>query len=105
MLLTLIYACEASLKDKEGVTITDVFQKVLVEFNRLAAKPEGRKPNKIWVHKGSSIKHVRTNLGILGNHLPLSRPVHIWLTTRPPLVRADTRLALFGTLQLVNNSH
>ena len=105
MLLTLIYVCEAPLKDKKGVAITNVFQKVLVEFNRLAAKPEGRKPNKIWVHKRSPIKHVRTNLEILGNPLPLSRPIHIWLTTHPPPVHADTRLALFETLQLVNNSH
>ena len=35
----------------------------------------------------------------------LSRPVHIWFTTPLPPVHADTRLALFETLQLVNNSH
>ena len=61
---------------------------------------------------GSSIKDVRTNLGIFGTPLRLSRPVHIWPTTSPPPpshlpppVRADTRVALFETLQLVNNSH
>ena len=41
----------------------------------------------------------------LGPPLPLSRPVHIWLTTPTPPVRGDRRLALFKTLQLVNNSH
>ena len=46
----------------------------------------------------------------LGHPLPLSRPAHIWSTNPPPSsppppVRADTRLALFETLQLVNNSH
>ena len=34
-----------SLKDKKGVSIVDAFQKILKESNR--------KPNKIWVDKGS----------------------------------------------------
>ena len=33
------------LRNKKGITITNAFQKILKEFNR--------KPNKIWVHKGS----------------------------------------------------
>ena len=33
------------LKDKKGITTTNVFQKILEESNR--------KPNKIWVDKGS----------------------------------------------------
>ena len=33
------------LKDKKGITITNAFQKILDESNR--------KPNKIWVDKGS----------------------------------------------------
>ena len=33
------------LKDKKGVSIVNVFQKILKESNR--------KPNKIWVDKGS----------------------------------------------------
>ena len=33
------------LKDKKGVTITNAFQKILDESNR--------KPNKIWLDKGS----------------------------------------------------
>ena len=37
--------------------------------------------------------------------LPMSRPVHICLSTPRPPVRADTRLGLFETLQLVNNSY
>ena len=39
------YAWVVPLKDKKGVSIVDVFQKILDELNR--------KPNKIWVHKGS----------------------------------------------------
>ena len=33
------------LQDKEGIAITDAFQKILDDSNR--------KPNKIWVDKGS----------------------------------------------------
>ena len=39
------YAWVIPLKDKEGITITNAFQKVLDESKR--------KPNKIWVDKGS----------------------------------------------------
>ena len=39
------YACVIPLKDKKGITITNAFQKFLKESNR--------KPNKIWVDKGS----------------------------------------------------
>ena len=36
------------LKDKKGTTITNVFQKILKDSNR--------RPNKIWVDKGSKFK-------------------------------------------------
>ena len=39
------YAWVVSLKDKKGVSIVYAFQKILHE--------SGRKPNKIWVDKGS----------------------------------------------------
>ena len=39
------YARVIPIKDKKGVTITNAFQKILKKFNR--------KPNKIWVDKGS----------------------------------------------------
>ena len=39
------YAWVVPLKDKKGVSIVNAFQKVLKESNR--------KPNKIWVDKGS----------------------------------------------------
>ena len=47
------YAWVVPRKDKKSVSIVDVFQKILKEFNRSEAKSKGRKPNKIWVHKGS----------------------------------------------------
>ena len=39
------YTWVIRLKDKEGITITSAFQKLLAESNR--------KPNKVWVDKGS----------------------------------------------------
>ena len=39
------YAWVIPLKDKKGVSIVDAFQKIL--------KKSDRKPNKIWVDKGS----------------------------------------------------
>ena len=39
------YAWVVSLKDKRGVSIVDAFQRILDDSNR--------KPNKIWVDKGS----------------------------------------------------
>ena len=39
------YAWLVPIKDKKGVSIVDAFQKILKESNR--------KPNKIWVDKGS----------------------------------------------------
>ena len=39
------YAWVISWKDKKDIKITNAFQKILKEFNR--------KPNKIWVDKGS----------------------------------------------------
>ena len=40
-------------KDKKDVTTVDDFQKILNDSNRSEAKSKGRKPNKIWVDKGS----------------------------------------------------
>ena len=40
------YVWVIHLKDKKGASIVDVFQKIL-------DKSKGRKPNKIWVDKGS----------------------------------------------------
>ena len=47
------YAWVVPLKDKTGVSIVDIFQKILKESDRGKAKSKGRKPNKIWVGKGS----------------------------------------------------
>ena len=39
------YACVIPLKDKKGISIVNAFQKILDRSER--------KPNKIWVDKGS----------------------------------------------------
>ena len=47
------YALVIPLKDKKGITITNAFQKILHESKHREVKSKGRKPNKIWVDKGS----------------------------------------------------
>ena len=47
------YAWVISLKDKNGVSIVNAFQKILGSSNRSEAKSKGCKPNKIWVDQGS----------------------------------------------------
>ena len=47
------YACVIPLKDKKGISIVNAFQKILKESDKSKAKSKGRKPNKIWVDKGS----------------------------------------------------
>ena len=44
------YAWVFSLKDKKGISIVNAFQKNLKESNR--------KPNKIWVDKGSEFRNI-----------------------------------------------
>ena len=41
------YACDILLKDKKGISVTDALLTILDESNR--------KPNKIWVDKGSQL--------------------------------------------------
>ena len=49
------YAWVIPLRNKKGITITNAFQKTLKESNR--------KPNKIWVDKGSSFTIVLLKIG------------------------------------------
>ena len=44
------YAWVIPLKDKKGITNTNAFQKILKESNR--------RPNKIWVDKGSEFYNI-----------------------------------------------
>ena len=47
------YAWVFPLKDKKSISIVNAFQKILDDSDRSEAKSKGRKPNKIWVDKGS----------------------------------------------------
>ena len=47
------YAWVVPLKDKKVASIVNTFQKILDDSNRSEAKSKRRKPNKIWVDKGS----------------------------------------------------
>ena len=47
------YGSFVPLKDKKGVTIVNAFLKVLDDSNKRQSHFKGRKPNKIWVDKGS----------------------------------------------------
>ena len=44
------YAWVVPINDKKGVSIVDAYQKILKELNR--------KPNKIWVDKGSELNAI-----------------------------------------------
>ena len=49
------YSWVFPLKDKKGVSIVDTFQRILKKCDKSEAKFKGRKPNKIWVDKGSEL--------------------------------------------------
>ena len=58
LIISCKHAWVAPLTDKEEITITDAFQKILEEFDFRVAKSEGCKANiselnKIWVYTGS----------------------------------------------------
>ena len=55
------YAWVVPLKDKKGVSIVDAFQKILDHLNR--------KPNKIWVDKGSEFYNSSFKKWLKDNHI------------------------------------
>ena len=57
------YVWVIPLKDKRGVTITNTFQKILHEWNR--------KPNQIWVDKGSEFYNRSMKLWLENNALEI----------------------------------
>ena len=57
------YAWVVALKDKKGITITNGFQKILKEFNR--------KPNKIWVDKGSEFYNISCKKWLKDNDIEM----------------------------------
>ena len=49
------YAWVIPLKDKNGISIVNAFQKLLDDSKRSKAEDKGRKPNKIWVDKETEL--------------------------------------------------
>ena len=47
------YAWVIPLEDKKVTSIVNAFQKILSDSKRSEAEDKGRKPNKVWVDKGS----------------------------------------------------
>ena len=54
LLIFLVNACVLPWKDK-GVSIVNAFQKILDKSDRRQSQSKRRKPNKIWVDKGSEL--------------------------------------------------
>ena len=57
------YAWVISLKDKKGISIVDAYQKILDDSNR--------KPNKIWVAKGSEFYNSSFKEWLKGNDIEM----------------------------------
>ena len=49
------YAWVVPLQDKKSMFITNAFQKILDGSNTRQSQSKRRKPNKIWVDKGSKL--------------------------------------------------
>ena len=64
-----IYALVVPLKDKKGVTIANVFQKILDNSTELHLKI--RKPNKICVDKGSKFYNNSFKKWLKGNDIEM----------------------------------
>ena len=62
------YVWVVPLKDKKGISIVNAFQKILKESNRSEAKSKGRKPNKIWVDKGSQFNNISSKKWLKDNN-------------------------------------
>ena len=58
------YAWVVPLKDKKGITIVNAFQKILDKSTEVRSR---RKPNKIWVHKGSEFYDSSFKKGLKDN--------------------------------------
>ena len=65
------YVWVVPIKDKKGVSIVDVFQEILKESNWIEANSKGRKPNKIWVDKGSQFYNNSFKKGLKDNDIEM----------------------------------
>ena len=63
------YAWVIPFKDKKGISIVNAFQEVLNDSKRSEAEEKGRKPNKIWVVKGSKFYNNSFKKCLKGNDI------------------------------------
>ena len=65
------YARVIPSKDKKSVSIVNAFQKVLDDSNRSGATFELRKPDKIWVDKGSEFSNNSLKKWLKGDNIKI----------------------------------
>ena len=65
------YARVIPSKDKKSVSIVNAFQKVLDDSNRSGATFELRKPDKIWVDKGSEFSNNSFKKWLKGDNIKI----------------------------------
>ena len=58
-----------SFKDKKGVTVANAFQKILDDSAKKQSQSKGRKPNRIWVDKGSKFYNNSFKKWLKGNDI------------------------------------
>ena len=60
------------MKDKEGIAITNAFQKILKESNQgRQSQSEGRKPTKTWLDKGSKFYNISFKNWLKDNNIEM----------------------------------
>ena len=60
-----------SFKDKKGVTIVNAFRKILDDSAKKQSQSKGRKPNRIWVDKGSKFYNNSFKKWLNGNDIKI----------------------------------
>ena len=60
-----------SFKDKKSVTVANAFQKILDDSAKKQSQSKGRKPNRIWVDKGSKFYNNSFKKWLKGNDIKI----------------------------------
>ena len=60
-----------SFKDEKGVTVVNAFQKILDDSAKKQSQSKGRKPNRIWVDKGSKFYNNSFKKWLKGNDIDI----------------------------------
>ena len=60
-----------SFKDEKGVTVVNAFQKLLDNSAKKQNQSKGRKPNRIWIDKGSKFYNNSFKKWLKGNDIKI----------------------------------